>query len=49
MEIAFGKAGGLVPAIVQDDHTGDVLMLGFMNEDVKTGPIMNRTKIDPIA
>ena len=33
MEIAFGKAGGLVPAIVQDDRTGDVLMLGFMNED----------------
>lgn len=24
--------GGLVPAIVQDDETGDVLMLGFMNE-----------------
>jgi phosphoribosyl-AMP cyclohydrolase len=33
VEIAFGKAGGLVPAIVQDDRTGDVLMLGFMNEE----------------
>jgi phosphoribosyl-AMP cyclohydrolase len=33
VEIAFAKAGGLVPAIVQDDRTGDVLMLGFMNED----------------
>ena len=33
MEIAFAKAGGLVPVIVQDDRTGDVLMLGFMNED----------------
>lgn len=32
MEIAFEKSGGLVPAIVQDDRTGDVLMLGFMNE-----------------
>jgi phosphoribosyl-AMP cyclohydrolase len=32
VEIAFGKAGGLVPAIVQDDLSGDVLMLGFMNE-----------------
>jgi phosphoribosyl-AMP cyclohydrolase len=32
VEIAFGKAGGLVPAIVQDDRTGNVLMLGFMNE-----------------
>ena len=33
MEIAFGKAGGLVPAIVQDDRSGEVLMLGFMNEE----------------
>jgi len=33
VEIAFEKAGGLVPAIVQDDRTGDVLMLGFMNEE----------------
>jgi phosphoribosyl-AMP cyclohydrolase len=33
VEIAFSKSGGLVPAIVQDDRTGDVLMLGFMNEE----------------
>jgi phosphoribosyl-AMP cyclohydrolase len=33
VEIAFAKDGGLVPAIVQDDRTGDVLMLGFMNEE----------------
>jgi phosphoribosyl-AMP cyclohydrolase len=33
VEIAFEKAGGLVPAIVQDDRTGDVLMLGFMNPE----------------
>jgi phosphoribosyl-AMP cyclohydrolase len=33
VEIAFGKAGGLVPAIIQDDRTGHVLMLGFMNQD----------------
>ena len=33
MEIAFAKAGGLVPAIIQDEHTGDVLMLGFLNEE----------------
>ena len=32
MEIAFAKAGGLVPAIVQDERSGDVLMVGFMNE-----------------
>ncbi|MGA7190241.1 MAG: phosphoribosyl-AMP cyclohydrolase [Candidatus Acidiferrales bacterium] len=36
MEIAFAKAGGLVPAIIQDDHTGDVLMLGFLNEEALT-------------
>lgn len=33
MDIAFAKAGGLVPAIIQDHRTGDVLMLGFMNAD----------------
>lgn len=31
VNIDFDKAGGLVPAIVQDDRSGDVLMLGFMN------------------
>ena len=33
MEIAFDKSGGLVPAIIQDARTGDVLMLGFMNAE----------------
>jgi phosphoribosyl-AMP cyclohydrolase len=33
VEIAFEKAGGLVPAIVQEHRSGDVLMLGFMNEE----------------
>ena len=32
MNIDFQKGGGLTPAIIQDDRTGDVLMLGFMNE-----------------
>ena len=33
MKIDYSKyADGLVPAIVQDDRTGKVLMLGFMNE-----------------
>ena len=27
----FDKAGGLVPAVIQDDTSGEVLMLGFMN------------------
>ncbi len=29
----FEKMGGLVPAIIQDNSTGKVLMLGFMNEE----------------
>ena len=33
MEIDFQKSGGLVPAIIQDERTGDVLMLGFMNSE----------------
>lgn len=33
MDIDFQKGGGLVPAIIQDDQSGDVLMLGFMNAD----------------
>ena len=34
MKIDYSKyADGLVPAIVQDDRTGKVLMLGFMNEE----------------
>jgi len=33
VEIDFQKSGGLVPAIIQDERTGDVLMLGFMNPE----------------
>jgi phosphoribosyl-AMP cyclohydrolase len=29
----FKKTGGLVPAIVQDDQSGEVLMLAYMNQD----------------
>jgi phosphoribosyl-AMP cyclohydrolase len=29
----FDKQGGLVPAIVQDAESGDVLMLAYMNEE----------------
>lgn len=32
MKIDFDKLGGLVPAIIQDATTKNVLMLGFMNE-----------------
>lgn len=33
MNIDFQKSGGLVPAIVQDELTSKVLMLGYMNEE----------------
>jgi phosphoribosyl-ATP pyrophosphohydrolase/phosphoribosyl-AMP cyclohydrolase len=33
MEIDFQKMDGLAPAIVQEDSTGDVLMVGFMNRE----------------
>lgn len=44
MKIDFEKMGGLVPAIIQDATTKNVLMLGFMNEDayqktVETGHV----------
>jgi phosphoribosyl-AMP cyclohydrolase len=29
----FEKGGGLLPAIVQDNQTGEVLMLAYMNRD----------------
>jgi len=31
LEPDFEKAGGLVPAVVQDHETGEVLMLAYMN------------------
>ena len=31
--IDFAKAGGLVPGVVQDARTGEMLMLGFLNEE----------------
>ena len=33
IDIDFAKAGGLIPAVIQDERTGDVLMLGFMSEE----------------
>ena len=29
----FGKLNGLIPAVVQDAESHEVLMVGFMNED----------------
>jgi phosphoribosyl-AMP cyclohydrolase len=33
MELDFEKESGLIPAIVQDDTNGEILMLGFMNRE----------------
>lgn len=33
MEIDFNKGHGLIPVIIQDAQTGEVLMLGYMNRE----------------
>jgi phosphoribosyl-AMP cyclohydrolase len=33
MRLDFQKMGGLIPAVVQDAVNGEVLMVGFMNEE----------------
>jgi phosphoribosyl-AMP cyclohydrolase len=33
MDMNFGKQDGLVTAVIQDQKSGRVLMVGFMNED----------------
>lgn len=33
MKLDFDKVGGLIPAIIQDNETNKVLMLGYMNEE----------------
>ena len=45
MEIDFGKSDGLVPAIIQSEESGEVLMLGFMNsatyeETLRSGEVV---------
>lgn len=51
MTLDFNKMNGLIPAIIQDNKTQKVLMLGFMNEEaydktLKTGKVTfwSRTK-----
>lgn len=44
MELNFDKMNGLVPAIIQDNSTRTVLMLGFMNQEayqktIETGKV----------
>lgn len=33
MDLDFSKLDGLLPAVVQDNQTGRVLMVGFMNDE----------------
>lgn len=33
MKLDFQKTGGMIPAVVQDETDGRVLMVGFMNEE----------------
>ena len=33
MQLDFGKMDGLIPAIVQDHKTNEVLMVGFVNQE----------------
>lgn len=51
MELDFKKMNGLIPAIIQDNYTQKVLMLGFMNKEayektMETGKVtfFSRTK-----
>ncbi|MDR1682210.1 MAG: bifunctional phosphoribosyl-AMP cyclohydrolase/phosphoribosyl-ATP diphosphatase HisIE [Candidatus Symbiothrix sp.] len=51
MNLDFNKMGGLIPAVIQDNRTGKVLMLGFMNPEAlaktqETGKVtfFSRTK-----
>ncbi len=45
MQINFEKLGGIIPAVIQDATTGQILMLGFMNAEAleqtcKTGEVI---------
>ena len=39
MNVDFSKGNGLVPAIIQDAVTKNVLMLGYMNEESLKKPL----------
>jgi phosphoribosyl-AMP cyclohydrolase len=40
----FSKLDGLIPAVIQDDESSEVLMVGFMNQDA-----LDRTKATGFA
>jgi phosphoribosyl-AMP cyclohydrolase len=33
VELAFKKLGGLIPGVVQDHQSGEILMLGYLNAE----------------
>ena len=39
IDLAFDKMGGLIPAIVQDHASGDILMLAYMNAEAFTATL----------
>ena len=41
IQIDFNKTAGLVPAIVQDHETGEVLMLAYMNREAFDATLEN--------
>ena len=41
IKVDFEKSGGLVPAIVQDHETGEVLMLAYMNRKAFDATLKN--------
>ncbi len=54
-QLDYSKLQGLIPAIIQDANTKNVLMLGFMNEEaylktVESGKVtfFSRTKRSPV-
>ena len=44
MKIDFEKCGGLVPAIIQDATTKNVLMLGYMNQEAYENNLSHRNR-----
>jgi phosphoribosyl-AMP cyclohydrolase len=42
IELDFNKSGGLIPAIVQDHASGEVLMLAYMNTEAWKATLATR-------
>ena len=45
MQINFDKAGGLISAIAQDDQTGEVLMIAWMNREAFEETVRTRKAV----